>query len=101
MNGKIQALANLIRDKKQQTGRKPVLLLGAGASLSSGVKPTKEIMEGLLDKYGQGLTGGSLRDRFDQLWARSNENERDMFLRPYLELKPCQRPPAKPEACKL
>lgn len=88
MNPKIRALANLIRAKKEQTGKKCVLMLGAGASLSSGVKPTKDIMEGLLAQYGIDLTEGTLRDRFDRLWARADADTRDLFLRSYLELRP-------------
>jgi hypothetical protein len=87
MNPKIRDIANLIRAKKEQN-QKCVVLLGAGASMSSGVIATNTIMEGLLAQYGQDLKDGSLRDRFDRLWSRSDENTREMFLRPYLDLKP-------------
>lgn len=88
MDQKIEALASLIRAKKDSLGKKCVVMLGAGASLSSGIKPTNEIMEELLHKHGPDLKDGGLRERFDQLWSRSDADTRDMFLKKYLELEP-------------
>jgi hypothetical protein len=85
---KIASIAKLIKTAREQMGTRCVVMLGAGASLSSGVKLTKDIAERLLADYGQDLVEGTLWDRFDRLWARSDQNRRDMFLRPYLELKP-------------
>jgi NAD-dependent SIR2 family protein deacetylase len=58
----IQTLANILDLKKAD--RKCVLMLGAGASLSSGVKPTATIMEELVAKY-YGDGPDPVRDRFD------------------------------------
>lgn len=87
MNAKIRSLASLIRGKKEEQRKKFVLMLGAGASLSSGVRPTNTIMEGLLAEYGHDLTEGSVRDRFDRLLDRSNPAERDLLLRPFLDCR--------------
>jgi hypothetical protein len=87
MNPKIRALANLMRTKREQ-GRKFVLMLGAGASFDSGVPKTTTIMEELLQQYGPDINEGSLRNRFDKLWSRSGDNDRDVFLSKYLDLRP-------------
>src|ERR1017187_1741428 len=87
MNPKIRDIANLIRAKKEQN-QKCVVLLGAGASLSSEVIRNNAIMERLVSQYGQDLEDASLRDRFDRLWSRCDQNTREMFLRPYLDVKP-------------
>ncbi|MGD0201323.1 MAG: SIR2 family protein [Bryobacteraceae bacterium] len=88
MSPRVQALANLLRDKREQQGKKCVIMLGAGASLSSGVPATTTIMEGLLGRYGTDLTDGTVADRFDRLWARSSAATRDLFLEPYLKQPP-------------
>jgi conflict system STAND superfamily ATPase/SIR2-like protein len=64
-------------------------MIGAGASLSSGVKPTKQIMEELVGRYGNGHAG-STEDRFDELWRSSNPDDRVMMLNPYLTRPPSQ-----------
>ena len=67
-----------------------VLMLGAGASLKSGVPPTWEILQKLVDKYAPGLPG-DLNARFDKLWKDSSGDVRAMLLKPFvdhLDLKP-------------
>lgn len=86
MHPKIQNLANLIRDRRRQ-GPKFVLMLGAGASISSGVKRTPEIMEELVSKYGNGLTG-KIEDKFDVVWKGMNPADREAFLKPLLSHTP-------------
>lgn len=88
MNPMILDLASLIRETRAQTGRKCVLMLGAGASIGSGAKLTSAIMEELVSKYRQADTEGSISDRFDRLWRGSDADARDLYLKPYLELKP-------------
>jgi len=83
----IKNLAQLMKNKKE-AGDNFVLMLGAGASLSSGVKATNTIMEEILNSYGQGLGTGSTADKFDSLWRQSNEKERRLFLTPYLNRSP-------------
>lgn len=84
MTAKIENLARVIEAEKAE-GEKFCLMLGAGASLSSGVKPTLQIMEELLDEYGRDLRRGSVEARFDQLWERTPESQRGVFLNPLLE----------------
>ena len=87
MSDPIQTLANILDLKKGE--RKCVLMLGAGASLSSGVKPTGTIMEELVAQYfGDGPD--PVRDRFDELWRRSNNETRRQFLEPYLTKTPSE-----------
>ena len=63
-------------------------MLGAGASLSSNIKPTTQIMADLLDQYGTDIDGTDQRQRFDKLWRRFSPNERDQYLKPYLTANP-------------
>jgi len=85
---KIKNLAAIMRLKKER-GETFVLMLGAGASMSSGVVRTPQLMEELLQKFGQDLNGGSrLEDRFDILWRRTTDAQRRAFLEPYLNCKP-------------
>lgn len=84
----IRSLANLIRLKETGGGRKFVLLLGAGASISSGVTPTQRIMQELVDRHGAHLTGDSLDERFDNLWRSASPESRRLFLEPYLTHQP-------------
>ena len=86
MLDRIRNLAQFMKDKKS-AGEKPVLMLGAGASISSGVQPTQTIMEELVEKNAQG-TEGSLDDRFNQLWRGSSDSHRGLMLAPYLEKRP-------------
>ncbi len=87
MNSKITSLANLIQAKRQAE-QKFAVMLGAGASISSGVKPTEALMTELVGKYGQHLGGEDLRERFDKLWSSTPEQTRDVYLRPYLDQRP-------------
>ena len=77
-----------MRLKKRQ-GDKFVLMLGAGASMSSGVKSTPKLMEELLAQYGTDLNGTDrLEDRFDKLWGRTSDRDRRALLQPYLDHEP-------------
>jgi hypothetical protein len=88
VNPKVKNLANLMRLKKRQ-GDKFVLMLGAGASMSSGVKSTPKLMEELLQQYGSDLNGSDrLEDRFDKLWKRTSDRDRRALLEPYLDHEP-------------
>jgi NAD-dependent SIR2 family protein deacetylase len=86
MLDRIRNLAQFMRDKKA-SGEKLVLMLGAGASIASGVKPTETIMEELVEKNAKG-TQGSLDDRFNQLWRGSTDAHRGRLLEPYLNQRP-------------
>lgn len=86
MLDRIRNLAQFMKDKKA-AGEKLVLMLGAGASISSGVKPTETLMEELVEKNAKG-TQGSLDDRFNQLWRGSTDKHRGLMLEPYLDQRP-------------
>ncbi len=74
---------------KKRQGEKFVLMLGAGASMSSGVQSTSKIMELLLNEFGQDLDPNErLEDRFDKLWKRTSDRDRGILLQPYLEHSP-------------
>lgn len=85
---RIRSLAQFVKDKKPN-GDKFVLMLGAGASLSSGIKPTRAIMEELVGKYRRSQSG-TLEDQFDQLWAQSSNSDRRMMLNGYLDRTPSE-----------
>ena len=87
MNAQIEDLANVVRTKRD-AGQKFVIMLGAGAAMSSGVVKTPQIMEELLAKYGQRIAGANLRSRFDQLWEETPDGDREVFLKPYLAHDP-------------
>ena len=87
MKARIETLANIMK-AKQERGAKFVLMLGAGASLRSGVKRTGEIMAELLDRFGKDIPPEDLEDRFAKLWSRSSEDDRRTFVEPYLDHKP-------------
>jgi hypothetical protein len=88
VNPKVKNLANLMKLKKRQ-GEKFVLMLGAGASMSSGVVRTPQLMEELLRDFGSDLNGNDrLEDKFDKLWKRTSDRDRGAFLKPYLEHTP-------------
>jgi SIR2-like domain len=84
---RIGNLAQLMKDKKAAGGRL-VLMLGAGASLSSGVPLTRTIMEELVRKNAQGDETTRVEDRFDALWRSSNDEHRGLMLKPYLDHPP-------------
>jgi NAD-dependent SIR2 family protein deacetylase len=89
MNAVISDLANLIKAKRKEQERF-VLMLGAGASISSGVKPTASMQDEILRQFGQGIPGDKIDDRFDVLWGRSNPSQREIYLQPYLDVPPGQ-----------
>ena len=66
MLDRIRNLAQFIKDKNHR-GDKFVLMLGAGASLASGIKVTRALMEEIVDKAAQLL--GLLQNGFDALVA--------------------------------
>lgn len=88
MDAKIRNLANLMKLKKDQGDEPYVLLLGAGASLSSGVPTTNTIVTELLAQYDAGNEGGDVLQRFDRLWKRTPDATRRAFLAPYLQRQP-------------
>jgi hypothetical protein len=81
---KIVSLANLLRLAKN-SGQKYVLMLGAGASLSSGVTPTGKIMQEMVDTYGAGIEGRDLSERFNKLWEGLSDQQRNDSLKGYLD----------------
>jgi SIR2-like domain len=83
----LRSLAALIKTKRE-AGTKFVMMLGAGASISSGVLPTQQLMEQLVEKYAPDLAKGSVEERFDSLWQRSSPDDRRLFLEPYLRREP-------------
>jgi hypothetical protein len=85
---RVRSLTQFIRDKKKR-GEKFVVMLGAGASLSSGIKPTATIMEELVKAYPSSTAGG-VEDRFDALWASSTKSARAAMIEPYLTAPPSE-----------
>ena len=83
MLSQILNLASRISERRTSQ-EKFVLMLGAGASLSSGVKLTRVIMEELVTRYAQGGAPASLESRFDKLWQDASSEERRRWLDPYL-----------------
>ena len=81
-------LANLITLRKAEGGEKFVLMLGAGASLSSGIKGTQAIKEALLKKDNPQFADPDIDDRFDALWQRTSDDDRARFLEPFLKQEP-------------
>jgi hypothetical protein len=67
----VKNLAQLMRDKKS-AGDRFALMLGAGASLSSGVEPTRRIMQEIVERYARDYHDGSVEERFGDLWRRSS-----------------------------
>jgi NAD-dependent SIR2 family protein deacetylase len=89
MQDRIRALSQFMKDKRV-AGDRFVLMLGAGASLSSGIKPTRVLMEELVEKNGTGPPGRSLEDRFNELWQSANSAHRALMLKPYLDAVPAK-----------
>lgn len=85
MNPKVADLAALIRARKKDQEQPFVILLGAGASMSSGVKSTDRIMQELLEKTGTRFQGTSVLDRFDKLWKETTDQNRRVLLKDYLD----------------
>src|SRR5215472_1334312 len=84
---RVKNLAQIMRDKKS-AGDRFALMLGAGASLSSGVEPTKRIMQEIVDRYARDYHDGSIEERFGDLWRRSTADDRRLYLAQYLKRKP-------------
>lgn len=84
---RVKNLAQLMRDKKS-AGDRFALMLGAGASLSSGVEPTKRIMQEIVERYARDYHDGTIEERFSDLWRRSTADDRKLFLEQYLKCKP-------------
>ncbi len=85
MQDRVRVLANLIK-QKHRTSDQFVLMLGAGASMSSGVKATTTIMTELAGQFGTG--SGTDAERFDRLWATAPVSQRAAMLEPYLKQAP-------------
>ena len=88
MLARIKNLARLMVEKKK-AGEKFVLMLGAGASLSSGVKTTATLMAELVNQHGAGMEGTN-EERFDELWRGASSEHRRLFLEPYLAQSPAK-----------
>jgi hypothetical protein len=88
MIDQVKKLANEMQATKEADEKKFVLLLGAGASLSSGVPSTATIMTELLQRSGDNGQGGDLQRRFDQLWKGTSDTARRTYLEPYLSKAP-------------
>jgi hypothetical protein len=86
VNPKVINVANMLRARKEN-GPKFVLMLGAGASMSSGVKRTPDIMQDLVRQFGNDLSG-KLEDKFDVVWKRTQPADRQAFLKPLLNHTP-------------
>ena len=87
MNPKVKTLANQMKALRA-SGEKFVLMLGAGASISSGIPATKTIIHDLLETYGSDIAGNDTLARFDKLWTRTTPEDRERWLQPYLNRKP-------------
>lgn len=86
MSDPIRNLAQFLALKKN-SDRKFVLMLGAGASISSGVKPTAQITEELVQRFAAAQPG-DLDERFDRLWTGADAATRESMLKPYLDQMP-------------
>jgi len=79
-------LAHLIEAFRAE-GKRFVVMLGAGASMKSGVPDTRTMMKEVVEQYGTGISGRDIEDRFNQLMQMPEDNRRTM-LKPYLDKKP-------------
>ena len=89
MNPRIKTLANQMKALRAR-GETFVLMLGAGASISSGVPTTVKVVADLLDKYGSYIPGSDPAERFDKLWSSAQPDDREMYLEPYLNREPAK-----------
>lgn len=87
MNPRVKTLANQMKALRDK-GESFVLMLGAGASMSSGIPATQKIITELLEKFGGHLQGSDPMDRFDKLWTSATPDDRDTYLQPYLDKDP-------------
>jgi hypothetical protein len=90
MENRIKDLGAFLRAGRD-SNRKFVLMLGAGASIASGVKSTPTIMQELVERYASADRQpgeDSIPERFDQLWRGESKASRQTMLAPYLEVRP-------------
>lgn len=87
MSDTIRTLAQFLTLKKNG-GQKFVLMLGAGASLSSGIKTTTALTEELVATYGSSDNSRSVEQRFDDLWRSANADTRLQWLNGCLNATP-------------
>lgn len=80
-------VASLISVRRDQQAPKYILMLGAGASISSGVPAGATLVQELVRNHGDGIEG-NVDQRFDELWRRATPDDRKAFLRPYLTKAP-------------
>lgn len=80
----IKILAKIIKAKKER-GEPFVVMLGAGASLNSGVLPTQKIKKRVVNEWGSDLTDKSVETAFMKLWDRESEERRTMFVEGFLK----------------
>lgn len=84
---RVKNLANLMRMKKGK-GEKFVLMLGAGASMSSNVPSTENIMKELVNQHDHENLLETTEIRFEKLWARSSPDTRQIMMQDYLDRTP-------------
>jgi len=82
----IADLANLMKALRTE-GKRFVVMLGAGASISSGVPDAGKMMKAAVEVYATAIPGSDIEDRFDQLMKGPEENRRTI-LKPYLDKQP-------------
>jgi hypothetical protein len=82
----INDLANLMKDFRR-AGKTFVVMLGAGASIKSGVPDTRTMMKEVVERYASGTPGEEIEVRFDKLMKGPSENRRTL-LQPYLDKEP-------------
>jgi hypothetical protein len=63
-------------------------MLGAGASMSSGVPTTADIIKQLVGTYAPPSDKTEINDRFDDFWAAAPPEDRRQYLAPYLDKEP-------------
>jgi hypothetical protein len=89
MNPRVAALGNLIRSKRDQRSSNFVLMIGAGASFTSGMPPTDALKQALLDRFGPHAAGSGLAERWDAFWENMPPGNRELTLQTYFSgLKP-------------
>ena len=86
MSAAIGSLANLIRTKRE-SGKKFVVMLGAGASVDAGVPYMSQLIAGILKAYDQGGEGDDY-ERFDRYWSKADKGTRDSILKKHLDARP-------------
>jgi len=82
----ISDLANLIRIRRAE-GKRFVVMLGAGASITSKVPDARSMMKEVVEQHASRIDGADIGDRFDKLMRGPEENRRSI-LKPYLDKTP-------------